>query len=171
MEGFNKRGRSGELFIKRKEKIILDQDIFFLRGREQREFYHVDCLFFLWRMERASQADYLIGVDQKIPKQLIKITFLVKVGNAVKSDIESRFGIMHFSRVTPLWACVFSSTTPDVLDPQHLTECLASGRCSVNVFECWHNLIQASNDIVRYSDLQHKIIQDIRKHYLPCLMK
>ena len=28
------------------------------------------------------------------------------------------------------------------------------------------NLIQASNDIVHYSVLQHKIIQDIRKHYL-----
>ena len=64
---------------------------------------------------------------------------------------------------------VFSSTTPTVLDPQHLTECLASGRCSVNIFECWHNLIQASNDIARYSVLQHKIIQDIRKHYLPLL--
>ena len=134
---------------KERKRLFQTRTSSFLRGREQQEFYHVDCLFFLFRMERASQADYLIGADQKIPKQLIKITFLLKVGNTVKSDIESRFGIMPFSQVTPLWACVFSSTAPTVLDPQHLTECLASGRLSVNIFECWHNLIQASNDIVR----------------------
>lgn len=41
--------------------------------------------------------DYLIGVDQKIPDWLIKITFLIKVETAVRSSIKSRFGIMSSS--------------------------------------------------------------------------
>lgn len=41
--------------------------------------------------------DYFSGVDQNIPDWLFKITFLVKVKTAFKSDIKSRFGIMSFS--------------------------------------------------------------------------
>ena len=59
-------------------------------GREQEGFYHVDCLFFLWRMDRVHLSDDLIGADQKIPDWLIKITFLVL-------DIKSRFCIWGFS--------------------------------------------------------------------------
>lgn len=44
-------------------------------------FYHVDYLFF-WEVERAHATDYLIGIDQNIPDELI--IFLGKVEAAVK---------------------------------------------------------------------------------------
>ena len=54
---------------KEKKGLFLGQDIFFwggLEGREWQRFYHIDCLFFLWGMERAHVADDLIGGEQKI---------------------------------------------------------------------------------------------------------
>lgn len=46
------------------------------------------------------------GVDKKIPKGLIEITFLVKVETAIKLGIKSRLRIMGFSitdTILDLW--------------------------------------------------------------------
>lgn len=41
---------------------------------------------------------YLIGIDQKISDELIKITaFLEELEIAIRLDIKSRFGILSFS--------------------------------------------------------------------------
>ena len=75
-------------------------------------FYHTDILFFLWGMEKAPMAGYLIGVNQKI-QLLIKITFLRQVKTTVRLGIKFRFSIMGFSTsdyVLGLW--FFSLTIP-----------------------------------------------------------
>ena len=66
---------------------------------------HTDC-FFLLRTERAQEADYLQGADQKIPNWLIKTTFLGKVEAIVRSGTTLRFGIIGFSKsdfILTLW--------------------------------------------------------------------
>ena len=59
-------------------------------------FCCVDCLFFIWGMERAMPHITLLVLDQKIPDWLIKIMFLGEVGTAIKLGIKVRFGILGF---------------------------------------------------------------------------
>ena len=66
----------------------------FFKGRELQRFYHIDILF-LWGMEKAPVAGYLIGVNQKI-QLLIKITFQRQVKTAIRLGIKFRFSIMGF---------------------------------------------------------------------------
>ena len=64
-----KKGRAKELLAKEKKEFFLGHDIFFggLRGREWQGFYGIDCLSFLWGMEKAHVADDLVGADWKTP--------------------------------------------------------------------------------------------------------
>ena len=80
----------------------------FEAGREDRDLYHADCLFFLggWQVERVHMTGYFLDVDQEIQGWLNKIIFLRHVETAVKSGIKSRFGIMVFSTsdtIVVLW--------------------------------------------------------------------
>lgn len=58
---------------------------------EHRGFYHIPT------------SSPSIGADQKIPDQLIKMTFLVTVKTAVGLDIKSRFGFVGFSTGDTIW--------------------------------------------------------------------
>lgn len=93
MGNFMERGWGKEIISKRKERIIWGQVISFLR---EGNFYHTDILFFLWGMEKAPMAGYVIGVNQKI-QLLIKITFQRQVKTAVRLGIKSRLGIIDLS--------------------------------------------------------------------------
>lgn len=59
-------------------------------------------------MERAQVTDDLLGIDQKIPDQQTKITFLDKVETAIRSGIESRFSVMGFSTSDSILGLWFS---------------------------------------------------------------
>lgn len=41
-----------------KKGLFLDQNIFMWGEEKSEGFYHADCLFFLWEMERAHMIDY-----------------------------------------------------------------------------------------------------------------
>ena len=49
-----------------------------------------------------------IGVDQKNPDQLIKIIFVGRATTAIRSDINSTFGIRGFSPSDTVWGLWFS---------------------------------------------------------------
>ena len=56
--------------------------------------------------ERTGVTDYLTGVDQKIPGWFTEITLLVKVRTAIRSEVNSRFGVMGCSTndaISGLW--------------------------------------------------------------------
>lgn len=57
------------------------------------EFFHSDCLFFLWKMESPCN---LTDVYQKNPDWLVKIIFLGDVETAITSGINFMFGVMGF---------------------------------------------------------------------------
>lgn len=52
-----------DTLAKENKGLILDQDIFGVEEIVRQVFYHMDCLFFLWAMERVYLPAYLIGVD------------------------------------------------------------------------------------------------------------
>ena len=54
---------------------------------------YTDCLFFLWGMERVT-VGLLIGVDQKSPNWLVKITFLEGAETSNRSGIKCWFGYL-----------------------------------------------------------------------------
>ena len=77
------RVQNGKLYGKRmgqvnyqqkKREGYLGPGHLFFKGRELQRFYHTDILFFLWGMEKAPVAGYLIGVNQKI-QLLIRLHF------------------------------------------------------------------------------------------------
>jgi len=70
----------------------------------QRADYHI----FLWGMESAYVADYLIGADQKIPNGLVKATFLREVVTVVRLGIKPWAGGMDLAQEIPFVAyCLF----------------------------------------------------------------
>ena len=66
----------------------------------QRADYHI----FLWGMESAYMADYLIGADQKIPNWLVKATFLREVVTVNRLGIKPWAGGMGLAQETPFAA-------------------------------------------------------------------
>ena len=100
MEGLSgKQGGARELSARRK-RLFGGGDIFSWRKRKGKgfyyvDFYYVDCPFLLWRMERASETDFLTRAWPE-NSALVKIPFLGKVGTATRSGIKSRFGTMGF---------------------------------------------------------------------------
>lgn len=56
------KGQSKGTLHKRKEEIISRPE-HLLGGTYGKHFYHADCVFSLWGMERAHMANYLIGAD------------------------------------------------------------------------------------------------------------
>lgn len=104
-----KRGVTKKLLAKEKKGLFLSRTS--LGRGEWQGFYPADCLFFLWEMERAQLADYLIGEDQKITDWLIKITLVGKVESAISLGIKSRFSFMGLSTSDAILDLWFSSLT------------------------------------------------------------
>lgn len=59
---------------------------------------------FLWGMESAYVADYLIGADQQIPNCLVKATFLREVVTVIRLGIKPWAGGMDLAQEIPFVA-------------------------------------------------------------------
>lgn len=96
MEGFYRKKSGARKLLAKGKKGLSRASTSSLWGEENAKV--LSCKFLLLcEMERLHVPDYLIGTDQKIPDWLIKIAFLGKLKTAVRSGIESRFGIVGFS--------------------------------------------------------------------------
>lgn len=69
MQGFiaRREGKQGFFSISERKRIIWGPGCLFFEGREGKGFCCVDCLFFIWGMERALQHITLPVLDWKIP--------------------------------------------------------------------------------------------------------
>lgn len=95
-----------EAVNKRRERILVRQDIFFWGEESTEGFYHPRLPVFLLigLRKRAHITDYLIDADQKIPHWWMKTVFLGDVEIAIRSGSKTEFGIMGFGTNDTIWA-------------------------------------------------------------------
>ena len=106
VEGFYGAERWGRGAVsKRKKRVIFRPGHLILGGRDRQGFYHADCLFFLWEMQRAH---LMVSADQKIPDWLIKMAFRGEVETAVDEGLSLGLVSWALGVSDAIWACAFS---------------------------------------------------------------
>ncbi|KAF6372055.1 hypothetical protein mRhiFer1_009792 [Rhinolophus ferrumequinum] len=106
MEGFCRKKGGARMFLTKENKgLFLDQYIFCGEGNSK-DFYHTDCLFFLWWMEKARMTDYLIDIDQKIPDWL-RLYFWERPKQHSGQVLNLGLVSWALAKVMPFWACGF----------------------------------------------------------------